>query len=262
MAAPYFYLSDGVNTLNLDDNVKEITFGGSKRAFDVIEYATANGGFLRGIGNYQPKIFKLVHVEKIETGDVNFWNSRRNDFIVFFTKAVYNQVYLYLQNGEQTMTVRTQVFCTKIPEDKFDFLHISKSREFELISPTGYWEKTTATTGSESITSSAEQTITLTNNSTIEIAPTFTFTPTNFCSHIQLKTSEGFLIRVEGDFEASIPVAINMNNGEMTIDGDVVDLSNYLTQGSPFLIPNGANSIYVKCSTAGTLAYSYYERYI
>jgi len=175
---------------------------------------------------------------------------------------VYQDLWLYIQDGEQTMTLRTQVYCIKIPDDKYETLLMAKEREFELISPSGIWEKTTATTGSVSITSANEQGFTITNNSTIEIVPIFTFTPDTLCDSIQLKTSESFGWRIEGTFTALVAVDFNMKTGELTIGGAMVDLANYMTAGSPFSLAQGVNNLYFKASTSGTLSYSFQERYI
>ncbi len=256
-----FWLSDDTTTISLGDNVREISIKGSKRAFDVVEFAQSNGGYIRGIGNYEPKEFEISRDDFIQANENMAWNQRRTDFMKWFTKPVYETLYLNMQYSTDSLTIRTRVYPTKIAGDKFkDTWNINNDRSFTLISPSGIWEETTAISTSVAITSTGEQTVYLTNAGMLEVAPIFSFTPSGAGTLFQVKISEGYGFRLEGTF-STFKIDYYMSNGDMKINGAIVDVTNYLTAGSPFLFPITATSVFVSASS-GTFEYSYYKRYI
>jgi hypothetical protein len=258
----YFYLYDNTNTLNLDDRVYEISFGGNKRNFDIVNFASADGGYLRGFGNFSPKKFKIVEREKRDSGDIHFWNSRRDDFIKMFTQPPYIQPYLYAVDGENTSTWRTPVVCEDIGDLSFKNYYVPDNTDITLTGYEGVWTSLTSNSSTLSITSNSEHSFTLTNNGTIECAPTFSFTPTGNEESFSVKIAEDFGFLLEGTFTAGVQISYNMSTGVLYIGGAMVSLSQYLSKGSHFKIPNGTNTVYVLCSGAGTFEYEFYERKI
>lgn len=262
MAAPYFYLYDGTNTLDITAYCRDMEIGGNKRNFYIVDFAGADGGFVKGYGNYSSKNIKMSKGERRDSGDAHFWNSRRDDFIKFFTKSPFQTTYLYIQDGEDTGTWRTPVVCTEIGGLKFKNFFVPDDTTFTLQAYKGFLEKTTATTGSLSITSASEHSMSFSNGGTIECAPTFNFTPTANEESFAVKIAEDYGFLLEGTFIAGVQISYNMANGELTIGGAVVDLHNYLTKSSHFKIPVGTTTLYIICSGAGAFSYSFYQRKI
>jgi hypothetical protein len=261
----WLYFIDGSgssNTLNLDNELNELSLGGSKRRFKFLDYAGQSGSALRGIGSYSKKEFILTRTETAETGDASAWNSKRNDFMKYATVPVYQDLWLYSQNGEQTLTLRTKVYVEQIPADKYKFYRISDKRAFKATSPSGVWESTTATTGTTAITGSTEQQIAITNGGILECPMTISFTPTVSETSWRVKIFEGYGIRFSGTFAAGVQVSYNMKTGKLTVGGAEVSAAQYIAAGSPFQIPSGANTIFFKSSGAGSFAYSFNERYV
>jgi hypothetical protein len=162
----YFWLQDeDANILELDSTVQELTLGGNKRGFSVSEFLGANGGSVRGWGAYSQKEFLVSRKEKVEGSDATAWNSRRNAFMVWFTKPRYKAVYLHIKTGEGDVELKTRVYCEEIPEDKYKFYRISDTRSFKLFAPSGTFENVTATTGDKTYTGIiANDPVTIVNN--------------------------------------------------------------------------------------------------
>jgi hypothetical protein len=261
----FFWLQDDdSNTLDLDDTVQELTLGGNGRGFSVISYLGANGGSIRGWGSYTAKEFIVSRKEKAETGDGSAWNSRRSDFIKWFTRPRYKNIWLYIRNGEDTFTVRTKVFCEEIPDDKYKFYRISDSRAFKLISPSGVFEDITATTGTEVFaTSVIRSEIAVINGGTIDAPAIFSYTPTatSVVFKVTLYDNFGFTLTVT-DINSGDKISYNTANGSLTIAGVTRNPAQFLTSGSLFNLQAGESNIYVSASEAGTFDYSFNARYI
>lgn len=263
MAQYWLYLDDGSSdTLELDEEINELTLGGNKRRFKFLDYAGQSGSAVRGFGSYGKKTFLVTRIDKVESGDITAWNSRRNDFMKFFTVPAYKTIYLYCKDGENSLTLRTRVYTEEIPADKYKNYRISDKRTFKVVSPSGVWESTTASTGSEAIIGSSEQQVSLTNNGILECPITIEFTPTANETEFRVKIFEGYGIRFSGSFTAGIKISYNMKTGKLTLGGSEVNAAQYIAAGSPFQIPTGSTTAFVKCSGAGTFEYSFNERYI
>jgi len=257
-----FWLSDGTTTLDLGDNVKEISLEGGKRNFDIVDFALSNGGYIRGVGSYSARKFSVTRDDFIQANENIAWNQRRTDFMKWFTKPVYASLYLNMQYSTDAITLRTRVYPTKLGKDTFkNSWNYNDGRDFELVSPTGIWEETTAIAANVSITSTNEQTVTISNTGMLESAPIFSFTPDSASATIfQVKISEGYGFRLEGSFSTVI-ISYYMSNGKLTVDGAEVDATNYLSAGSPFLFPITSTAFYVTASS-GVFNYSFNKRYI
>lgn len=258
----YFWISNGTTTLNLDDYVSSLEVGGLKRNFNVEDFAGTNGGYLKGIGNFSPRKLKFQKIERAEGTDGTAFNSRRNDFMAFFLKPFWEDWYFYIKDGEGTSTYRTLCYCTDIDSDKYKYVRISDDKKFEIILPNPVFESTTVNSTNVAITGSNEQTVTITVGGNTDANPIYSFTPTAAETSFQVSSSEGWKWRLDGTFALGVQISFNMGNGELTIGGAVVDLTSYLIAGSPFPLVCGTNTIYVKCSGAGTFNYSYSNRIV
>ena len=259
------YLYDGTNTLELDSEAVEITIGGNSRRFDFIDYAGQSGSQIRGIGSYSRKKFVVTHKEYAESGDTNAWNSRKTDFESWFTRPVWDTIWLYIVAGEGTPTIRTRVYCTKIPDMVLSYLKFADSRSFEIVSIDGIFESTSSTSDTLAITGSTEQEDTIVVTGTIEASPVFSYTPTGDSETLfRVKTAENYLFEITHPtaFNAGSEIAYDMSTGKLTFGGAQVIAGQYLTKGSPFNLPVGTNTVYITCSGAGTFGWSYNARYI
>jgi len=258
-----FWLSDDSTHIDLGDNVREITLGGSDREFNVNKFSRSNGGYLKGIGNYSPKKFTLTRDDYMENSvELTAWNSRRNDFVKWATRESYDDIYLNQSYSTDAITLRTLVVFTSIPDDKFNMSWAGNlRRKYDLISPSGVWETTTSVSTSVAITSTSEQAVTITNNGTVPCSPLFSFTPDGACSIFQVRITEGYGFTLSGTFSSGVEITYNMDSGDMTLGGATVDYTNYLTDSTPFNFPAKSTSVYVTASS-GTFEWLFYERYI
>lgn len=258
-----FWLQDqDSNILNLDNSVQMISLGGNSRNYKIVDYAGAPGGAIRGFGNPGPKKFKVSRKEKAESGDITAWNSRRNDYLKFFTLSRYKKLWLYVRDGEDTFTVRTEVIVDKIGDDSYKYYRITDNvKSISLISPKGLFENITASTGSQAIPDATEQTVTITNNGIWETPAIFSFTPTGAETLFQVKLTDEYAFRIEGSFTAGSIISYNTADNSLTIGGLDANSAQYITGGSVFNVPPGQDDIYVLCSGAGLFAWSYNERY-
>ena len=259
----WLYDDSSSDTLILDSTVQEVSIGGADRDYKVIDYAGAPGGQIRGFGVIGPRKLRVGRKEKAESGDINFFNSRRENLIEWFSKPRYKNIWLYIRNGEDDTTVRTRAYPQQISDDKFKFLRITDMKSFDLLLPDGVFQNISASTGTLAITGSTTQQQALTNNGTWETPIELKFTPTGNETLFQVELSDQFGIRLEkNDFTAGQQIVYNTLDGSMTIGGLDVLPSQFLTAGTVFNIPPGACTLDIKCSGAGTFAWSYNERYI
>lgn len=258
-----FWLSDDSTTVDLGDEVKEITLGESERSYEIARFARSNGGYLRGIGNYSPKKFEFLRDDYItQTAELHAWNEQRNNFMLWFTKPVYKDVYLNMQYSTDTIELRTLVYPLKLPSDKFsETWNTNFNRSFEMISPSGTWQNTSATTGTTAIGSTSEQAVDITNDGILECTPIFSFTPDGAGTIFQVKLADGYMFRLEGTFSSGVAIDYYMLDGTLKINNAMVDATNYLTAGSPFSFPAGSTSVFVTASV-GTFGWDFNEKYV
>jgi hypothetical protein len=261
MANHFWLQDDDANTLILDSTAQELTLGGNKRAFKIVEFLGAAGGYVRGFGNVSQKKFIVTRTEKIESGDETAFNSRRFDFTKWFSYPRWKNVWFYVLDGESSITMRTKVYAMQIPEDKYKYYHIATNRSFMLISPKGIFENTTADTGSESITSAVEQAVEVTNDGIWDTPIKLKFTPTANESLFQVRKTDNFSVRLEGAFAAGDKIIYDTADNSLTIDSIEQNPTQYITRGSVFNIDPGTQDLYVTASGAGLFEWEFSERY-
>jgi hypothetical protein len=257
----YFWLSDGTNTLELDLKIQELNLGGNKRNYKISPFAGSAGGELRGFGTVGSKTFRVMRKERVEGSDVTAWNSRRNDFQSWFTRPRDQVIYLYIKNGEGTLTVRTQIFCMQIGNDKYKNYRISDLREFEIVSPKGILENATPTTGSQAVIL-GDNTVTINNNGLWETPIIAKYTPTADESKFGARIADSFgFVLNKLYFNAGELVQYNTGNNSIIIDGDTKKVTQFLTGGGVFNLPPGETDLLVNVSGPGTFSYEFNERY-
>jgi hypothetical protein len=256
-----FWLSDGTNTLELDDNIQEMSLGGNKRNYKTKPFLGASGGFIRGFGTLSSKTLKVARKERVEGSDITAWNSRRNVFQSWFTRPRHQDIYFYMQNGEQTLELRALCYAMRLPEDKYKNYRISDMREFLIEIPRGFLESTTSSTGSQAVIA-GNNTVTVNNNGLLELPIIAKFTPTAQESLFSAKIADkfGFVLQ-KINFSAGVEIAYNTGNNTMTIGGLTQKVSQFLTNGGVFNLPPGETDLIVNVSGPGTFSYTFEERY-
>jgi hypothetical protein len=259
-----WYLSDGTNTLNLGSNCTELKLGGSKRSYKTDEFVGANGGVLKGFGNYSAKSFEITFQLRASNGQVTYHNSTRTLINQWFTRMVYESIYLYVVTSDTSpVTKRTLVFCTNIGDEKISYQRGFISKSYTVISPTGYFEDTTAATGSLAITDSSVNIVSVTNAGDIDTPIKLKFTPTGNETYFQVEIFDTHGVKLGATyFNAGNKIIYDTNDNSLTIAGQEVNLTNYLISGSTFNLSPGINLLYVQCSGAGLFEYEYNSRYI
>lgn len=259
-----FWLQDeDGNILNLDDNIQKVTLGATKRNYSLVDFAGANGGYIKGFGSASSKKFVVSRREKIESGDKSFFNSRRDDILAFMNIPRWKKLYFYVRNGEDSATYRTEVFCNQIGSEKFEFLHITDAKEFELISPSGLFENIVETTDSQSIIGGVNTSVSITNTGTWECPAQLIYTPSSNASIIQFQIADEFGVRLEKlYFNSGSEVIYDTKDNSLSIGGQKVQTSQYLTDGGTFNFPIGSFVLKVFSDVSGTFEYIYTERKI
>jgi len=257
-----FWLYDGTDTYDLDTNVMNVSIGEIKRNFRQENYLGANGAILKGFGTYSPREITLTRVETKTATSNNAWNSVRNLFISWMTRRVDEDVWFYLRDGEDTMDLRIKVYCQTLPSDDYKNVSITNSRTFKLIAPDGVFTSTTSSSDSEIIIGTSSQTISINNTGNVECPCQFKFTPAGIETSFKVELVDSFSFELGGVFPAGVQIVYDMGNNVFTIGGTEYKVSQYLSNGSIFMLPTGSHDYTVTCSGAGTFEYSFYPRYI
>lgn len=260
--ATQFWLDNGSTTLSFDSNVTDLEIGGSERAYKVTDFAGSNGGYITGFGTYSPKTISISRKEKAESGDATAWNSLRNDFMSWITTPATTELYLYILNGEGTLTTKGRVYPKKIGSDKYKFYMISEMRKFDFILPVGYMQDTSSSSGSEAVVGASESTFTVANDGILDTPSIFTYLPTGAETSFQCEIADDFGFRLEGNFSSGVLISYDTSDGSLEIGGVAQNPNQFLTGGGIFTLAPGSQSVYVTCSGAGTFGYQFYERYI
>lgn len=257
------WLSDqDSNTLELESTINELTLGGMKRNFKILDYVGTNGGVIKGFGTMKSRKFKVARKEKVEGSDNNFFNSRRLDYTSWFTRPRTDTIYLNIRNGEDTKTYRTQVYTMDIGSDKSGNLKITDMRSMTLESPSGVFDNITATTDTEAITGGTEASVAIANGGILETSIICNFTPSANATIYQVIAFDTYGFRLEGSFNSGVEISLDTSDGTLLIDSVEQKLSQYLTSGGLFNINPGSNTLKVYSDASGTFDYSFNERVI
>jgi hypothetical protein len=259
-----WYLSDLTNPFDLGSNCKELTLGGSKRSYKVIDYIGSNGGTLRGFGNYSSKTFQVSINLRATSGQASYHNATRTLINQWFSRMIYDPVYLYIVTSDASpVTKRTKVYCTDFGAEKIKYERGLIEKNFTLVSPSGYFENVTATTGTQALANSSVYTVSVTNAGDIDCPVKLKYTPTGNETYFIVEIADTFGFKLGATyFNAGEQIIYNTANNALTINGVAINVSNYLISGSIFNLSPGVNTLYVQASGAGAFAYEYNTRYI
>ncbi len=261
--ADQFWLQDDDDSLILDVNVQEFSLGSLSRDYKIERYAGSNGGTVKGVGSFSDRKFTISRKEKAQSGDTTAFNQSRLDFLKIFTKERWNNLYLHMLLGDGTKEYKTLVIPTDIDSDNLKSFLISESKKITFVSPSGIFENINQSSGSLAITGSDVQSLTITNNGILPTPCRFGFTPTSDETLFRCYVADNYGFQLEFvTFTAGKQILFNTANSAMTIDGQDVQTSQYLSSGGLFNLKSGDNTVYVKCSGAGTFNYYFYDRII
>ena len=261
----WFWLYDDTasETYSLDDNVINLNIGGVNRNFNVEDFSGADGGYLRGLGNYSTNTITISKKNKLDSTSSTAWNAARNTLIKWLSKPKNNVLYLRIRNGENTKTVQTRIIPISKGDDTYANISITGTVSYSFQSLWGYFENTTASTDTLAITGSSEQSLEIINSGNIETPIECNFTPTGAETLFQVVLADSYGFRLEKtSFAAGVEIKYTTADGKLYFDDIEQKASQYLTGGSVFKIPTGTFNIYITCSGAGSFDYSYNERYI
>jgi hypothetical protein len=262
MAAPYYYLYDGTNTLNLDANMYKVNLGTPRRKYVIRKYAGSHGGKVQGTGLYEPRQIK-VETRFSNVGGNNTWDSNRSDLWAWINRAKQDNLWFYIKHNDDSTITRVRCYPTPSGSEIYSFINVSERFGIRFVCDVPYFEKTTATTGSETVTDSSQNTFTITNGGDLETSCKFKFTPTADETSFQVELASNFGFTLEKvSFLAGQQIIYDTGNGQLTIAGSEYNPVQILTSGGVFNLAPGSNSVYVTCSGAGTFAYEFSERYI
>jgi hypothetical protein len=167
-----------------------------------------------------------------------------------------------MRDGEDAKDLKTRVYPTDFGDEAMSHYNKIDDRTIKFIAPSGVWQNDNSSTGSEAITGSVAQTVTITNNGNVECPAVFKFTPTSNETSFKVKLVNSYEFTLAGTFTAGVEIKYDMKDNKFYINSIEYQTSQFLTNGSVFMLPPGSNSVEVTCSGAGTFAYEFNERYI
>lgn len=262
MAAPFYWLDDESSTYALDSNAYNINLGTPKRRYSLKEYVGAHGGYIQGTGLYETREIR-IDVRFTNVGGNNTWTTTRNNLWNWINKAKHETLWLYIKHNDDSTETRVRVYPTPSGSEIYDFINVSKEFGIRFLCEKPYFQNTTASTGSETVTDSSEHTFSINNTGKLETSCQFKFTPTADATSFQVEIANNYGFTLEKvSFPAGSQIVYDTANGALTIGGVSYNARQYLTSGSIFNLPIGTNSVYVTCSGAGTFAYTFYTRWI
>lgn len=262
MAAPFYYLYDGTNTLDLDANFYKVDLGTPKRRYSVAPYAGAHGGHVKGLGLYGARTIKITSRFHNKGGN-NTWNSTRNDLFNYINKMKHENLWFYVKHNDDSTITRVRVYPSPANSEVYNYILVSEPVSFKFLCEYPYFQNTSASSDSESVTDDSQNTFSINNTGKLETSCQFKFTPTSDESffQVELANNHGFTLE-KTSFLAGSQIVYDTGNGSLTIGGVEYKTSQFLTSGSVFNLPIGSNNVYVTCSGAGTFAYTFYTRFI
>ena len=259
-----FWLSDGTNTLILDNEVTQVNLGNVKREFSVKDYIGADGGILTGTGNLKSRKLTISRKEKAEDGDQSAWNSRRTEYLQWFMKNKNEDIYLYIRDGEDSFTVRTLVYCDNVGNEKYKYIKVSDDRDISLVMPAGILENTTVTsyTGFTGLSGFGNISLSPEIGGINDVPGIWSITPNATLNTAKIWIGESIGFTIAGPFDVSNEVIYDHRDNTFSIAGVNYSIYNYLQSGGRFVMPAGTDTIYYYFSASVDLELTLYERYI
>ena len=223
--------------------------GGSYKMNDVI----GDGGMVSGSGNLKSRTAKITRVFTREN------ESERDEFISWFTKAPYEEI--YLRKTTTSFDGIQRVYPMLSGGEGFGTRNFNYSKEisFEMLMPDPYFESTAATSSTFTLTSTSLHSTSI-SISGQRIFPSFLFIPTGACNLLDVKTADGFGFHIEYNFQAGSSVVISTTGSDIYCEVEGERIGGYFSANSkPFDLYTGTNNLYITGSS-GTLTLTYYGR--
>lgn len=262
MAAPFYYLYDGTNILNLDAKAYKIDLGTPKRRYSISPYAGAHGGYVKGQGLYGTREIKIT-LRFHNKGGNNTWNATRNDLFNYINKMKHENLWFYILHNDDSTSTKVRIYPSPANSEVYNYILVSEPMGFKFLCKYPYFQNTSASSGSESVTDNSQHIFSINNTGKLETSCQFKFTPTGDETffQVELANNHGFTLE-KLSFLAGAEIIYDTGNQKLTIGGVEYKTSQYLTSGSIFNLPIGSNNVYVTCSGAGSFDYSFNTRFI
>lgn len=259
---PIMWFDNGSTTYDIDENIISVTLGNTARNFRTEPFLGATGGVIKGFGTYSPRTIELSRTERIRTGDITAWNTERNALMGFMSVRPDTTLYFYMRDGENLIDLRSRVYPSEIGAEKFKNYNKIEERTIKLLWPAGVWEDSNSSSGSEEITDSTTQTVSITNSGNVECPVRYGFTPTGAETSWKVKLVNSYEFTLAGTFTAGTALAYDTDDNQFYVNNVEFQTSQFLTSGSIFQLPPGTSSLNVTCSGPGTFTWLFNERYL
>jgi hypothetical protein len=256
------YLTDGSNTLAIDDIFSSFSLGGVNKRLDFVDYAGADGGYIKGFGSYGSRKLILSRREKKASGDYTFFESAEritvNKWIGLNTEL---DLVIEDKNGYK---YTTPCRILSAGSEKVSRLAITDIRDIEVILFKGVFEIDQKTTVSDSFLLGVEKSVTITPSYTADTPGVVTITADGSGTFVMVYLDSYFGFKLERSFIAGDIISYDMVNDILYFNGVSVDKGQFLTQGNLFSLPVslGTFSVYVTADFDGDIDIEYYNRYV
>lgn len=257
MSYYYFQISGEAGTLDIDTEAIEIIMPAAVRDYEKIQLAR-DSAYIKGRGNFIPDQIQLV--KKFTKGSSNTaFNSLRAAVLQWMAVPRYKTLYFYIVTGDGD-TLRTRVVPYSTSGESYSTLNISSQTTLTFWMIDGYFENTTATTTSKTLTTDSLEVMSVVNDGVLSAPGIYTLTLTATCDLFQVEIGDGYGFTLEKTSWSSGDVlSYNCADGVFTVNGNTE--TGYLTDGSIFSLSPGTNTLYIY-GAAGELEVSINERYI
>ena len=253
----YYYFQDGITSAQyvLDSNAASVTMPDVTRLWNVAN-TYSDGAAITGPGSYEAGVISMTLYFKQGLSQAAF-NANRFAVTAWIGQPKTNPLYFYVNTG--TMVVGGQVYPVSKSGESYTNFRTSSEVTLTWQMVKGYFQRTTPSSVTQAITSTAMAAVSLTNSGVIRTTAVISFVPISTCTLIQVQSSTNYGFRLQGTFSSGHTYSMDCSTGIVT-DNGVIN-NGILTSGSLFYLDPGANTLSVWAGP-GTLTANWYERYI
>lgn len=255
MATLWLAVEGEGTTYSIDDNIVSVAITARQRGYEQINQFR-NGAYISGAGQFAPGSLILERNYK-KSGSGNVWNSLRNALLYYLTIPFYKKLYIYRVDSSGVET-RARIVPASIGGEKYTSYAISEMNSFEFYFMDAYWQRTSATSQAQTLTSTTLEIVTVNNVGTYDVYPQIQMVPTSTMSTFQIQLAEGYGFTLTQSVTSGQTLIYNCADSTITLNGNAI--TGIQTAGSTFSLAPGSNTLYVYAQ-AGTLTISYNERY-
>jgi len=256
MSYYYFQIDGESDQLVLDTTAIDMTLPDISRAFEKIELFN-NSAYITGDGNFRSG--ELSFTARYRKGtDNTAWNTLRYAVARWIGLPRTKSLYFYIVDSDGT-TFRTRVYPAGYNGESYRTLGISGDVTFRFIMRDGYYEKQTATTTSQTLTTDTLELMTVTNSGLLPAPPLIEYVPSTTATQLQVSIAEGYGFQLTGSWSSGTVLQYDCKTGKAYVDGN--ETTGLLASGSIFTLAPGSNTLYIYADE-GEIEVSINERYI